>query len=53
MLTGHVLAGGGNKADEVLRERVADDEWIALLEALALGARGEPPALEFEQGAGI
>jgi hypothetical protein len=36
-----------------LRERVADDEWIALLEALALGARGEPPALEFEQGAGI
>jgi hypothetical protein len=36
-----------------LRERVADDEWIALLEAIALGTRGGPPALEFEEGAGI
>jgi hypothetical protein len=36
-----------------LRERVGDAEWIALLETMALGPRGGPPALEFEEGAGI
>ena len=37
-----------------LRERVADAEWIALLETLTFGARGGPPALDlFEEGAGI
>jgi len=36
-----------------LRERVGDEEWIALLETIALGPRGEPPAFAFEEGAGI
>lgn len=36
-----------------LRERVGDDEWIALLEALAFARRDEAPALELAEGAGI
>ena len=36
-----------------LRERVGDAEWIALLETIALGPRGEPPTHEFAEGAGI
>jgi len=36
-----------------LRERVDDDEWIALLEALAFARRDEAPPLEFAEGAGI
>jgi hypothetical protein len=36
-----------------LRERVGDDEWIALLEALSFGRRGELASVEYEDGAGI
>jgi hypothetical protein len=36
-----------------LRERVGDDQWIALLETMTFGARGGAPAIEFEDGAGI
>jgi hypothetical protein len=36
-----------------LRERIDDDSWIALLEAIALERRDEIRAAEFEFGAGI
>jgi hypothetical protein len=36
-----------------LRERVADDEWIALLETMALGNRTALDDPTFTAGAGI
>jgi hypothetical protein len=36
-----------------LRERVEDEAWIALLEAIALGARPQTCDLAFEGGSGI
>jgi hypothetical protein len=36
-----------------LCERVPDDEWIAVLETIALGSRAEPLDVAFSDGAGI
>jgi hypothetical protein len=41
------------RPSERLRERVADEAWIALLETIALGARGGASDPDFEGGSGI